>query len=243
MPICSICDQEVEGWLPHPHRDTISPLMGMLDVIGSDLEFHLCPRCRSNDRERHIWIYMAALGILAESVGKPILHIAPEGGVEHRLRAGAGPGYLAGDLHPRNPLHARIDVEHLDHPDGSFHLIICNHVLEHVSDADRAIAELARCLSRNGWLVAQTPYSTVLRDTMEFTSPPSPQVAEFFLGQDDHVRLFGANIADLFLRAGLKGELYPHAQLMPSVDGATYGVNVREPFFLFSKSRALKRLT
>jgi len=239
MPICAICKGQVERWLPHPHRDTISPLMTMLDVIGSDLEFHSCPNCRCNDRERHIWLYMGAVGMLSESIQRPILHVAPEPNIERKLRACTSSEYIAGDLVPRNPHHARIDIEQLDFPDGKFHLIICNHVLEHVKDSGRAIGELARCLSDDGWLVAQTPYSTMLRDTMEFTSAPTPDAAQLFFGQEDHVRLFGANIADHFAAAGLKGGLYSHAAVLSDFDALTCGCNVREPFFLFSKTRWL----
>ncbi|MBV8211459.1 MAG: class I SAM-dependent methyltransferase [Burkholderiaceae bacterium] len=239
MPTCAICERRIDGWLPHPDRHAISPLMDLLDVIGSDPNLHLCPVCQCNDRERHIWLYMSAVGLLQEAIDRPILHIAPERYIEQKLRTGTRSEYVAGDLAPRHPGHARLDVENLGYPDGRFHLIICNHVLEHVDDAARALCELSRCLAPDGWLVAQTPYSTLLANTMEFVSRPTPQAASLFFGQDDHVRLFGANIAELFSDAGLKGALYPHQQVLPQVDAATWGCNVREPFFLFSKTRWL----
>jgi len=239
MPMCAMCERQVDGWLPHPHAHSISPLMTALDVIGSDVKYHLCPACQCNDRERHVWLYMAAVGLLEESLNKPILHVAPERYIEQKLRASARGGYVAGDRAPRDPRHQRLDIENLEHPDGSFHLVICNHVLEHVGDAAQATRELARVLADDGWLVAQTPYSTLLKDTMEFVTPPTPEAASLFFGQDDHVRLFGANIAEIFAEAGLKGGLYAHESVLPQLDAFTCGCNVREPFFVFSKSRWL----
>jgi hypothetical protein len=55
----------------------------------------------------------------------------------------------------------------------------------------------------------------------------------FFYGQEDHVRLFGADIAQLFTRAGLIGRLVPHAEILPDIDPEQYGVNEKEPFFDF----------
>jgi len=239
MPLCAMCEQPVEHWLPHPGRDQRSSLSTVLDVIGSDLTLHSCPHCRSNDRERHIWLYMSAVGLLTESFERPILHIAPEPNIERKLRSMARAEYLGGDLTPQNPRHRRLNVEQLDQPAGRFHLIICNHVLEHVADPHRAIGELARCLSDDGWLIAQTPYSPLLTDTMEFGVPPHSDAAELFFGQKDHVRLFGANIAEHFEAAGLKGGLYPHEAILPGIDALTCGCNTREPFFLFSKTRWL----
>ncbi len=239
MPLCAMCEQPVEQWVPHPERDKRSALCAALDVIGSDLTLHSCPHCHCNDRERHIWLYINAVGILEDSLEQPILHIAPEPNIERKLRAIARADYFGGDLTPRDPLHLRLDVEQLDQPTGRFHLIICNHVLEHVADPHRAIRELARCLADDGWLIAQTPYSPLLSDTMEFCSPATTDAAELFFGQKDHVRLFGANIAEHFVAAGLKGGLYPHDAILPGIDAVTCGCNAREPFFVFSKSRWL----
>lgn len=41
--------------------------------------------------------------------------------------------------------------------DGSFHVILCNHVLEHIYDDVAAIAELARVLHHKGILIIGTP--------------------------------------------------------------------------------------
>ena len=41
-----------------------------------------------------------------------------------------------------------------------------------------------------------------------------------------------------FKAAGLHGELYPHDTLLGDIDPDRYGVNGKEPFFLFAKGTA-----
>ena len=51
-------------------------------------------------------------------------------------------------------LEARVaDIRELPFRDGEFDLVMCNHVLYHLPDRDRAIAELARVLRAGGRLV------------------------------------------------------------------------------------------
>ncbi len=48
------------------------------------------------------------------------------------------------------------DVQALPFDDGSFDVVIANHMLYHVPDPDRAVAELARVVSRDGVVLAAT---------------------------------------------------------------------------------------
>jgi SAM-dependent methyltransferase len=165
-----------------------------------------------------------------------ILHIAPEARLEPRIKALQPREYIAGDLFPKQPGHSKINVESLAFPDGYFDLIICNHVLEHVDSPETALSEFHRCLSPTGYLVAQTPYSPILKRTLETTKPMSKEFQTRYYGQDDHVRLFGVDITEYFNAAGFFGTPYPHEQLLSDIDADQYGVNRREPFFLFTKT-------
>lgn len=233
---CVVCEQPVAGWLPHPELNSANrAFMKQVESIGSTLEHHQCPNCGCNDRERHLWLYLAFSGILENVAQKRVLHVAPEGGIEQRIRRLAPGEYVAGDLSPRLPHHHRLNVEQLAFPDGYFDIIICNHVLEHVDNPDAALSEFNRCLAPGGHLIAQTPYSPLLRNTFELNKPVSPTFATQFFGQSDHVRLFGADIVDRFRSAGLAGDLYAHETVLGEVDPETYGCNGREPFFFFIK--------
>jgi|GEM_PF-311602 len=235
--ICSVCEQRVDAWLPHPHGVDRS-FLEHIEPVGSTLERYLCPKCGCNDRERHLWLYIAFSGLLERASEMRILHVAPEAGIEPRIRRLGPLEYVVGDLFPRTTGHRRIDVEALDFPDGHFDLIICNHVLEHVSRPDAAITQLHRCLKSGGHLIAQTPYSPVLKYTFELTKVPSAQFATRYFGQADHVRFFGANVAECFRTAGFAGDLLPHEAVLGDLDENTWGCNAREPFFLFTKESA-----
>jgi SAM-dependent methyltransferase len=182
---------------------------------------------------------MTAAGLPAQLRGASVLHLAPERHLEQRIERCGPARYVRGDLYPSRPNQLRIDVEALQFDSDSFDLILCNHVLEHVADPAQALAELHRCLKPGGVLVAQTPYTPLLKNTLELSfSPPPEEFAKLYFGQADHVRLFGADIQDCFTAAGLQGELLTHAQVLPGIDPAEFGCNGREPFFAFSKATA-----
>ncbi len=233
MPYCVICEQAVERWLPHPRRDQMGQFTRLVGVVGSDLERYSCPNCGSNDRERHLWLYMQRTGLVDAIPQCRILHIAPEDRIEPRIRALDPREYVLGDIAPSRPDQQKIDVEQLPFDKGSFDMILCNHVLEHVADPDQALRELARCLARDGYLVAQTPYSPSLKWTFELSARVSPHFARLFYGQEDHVRLFGADLPDRFRAAGLHGDMARHQDILVDVDPIEFGCNELEPFFLF----------
>lgn len=233
---CILCEQPSNSWAPHPHRAVRSELMKTLGAVGSDLTHYACRNCACNDRDRHLWLYMSAAGFPPQISAQRILHLAPEVHIERRLRALSPIEYIGGDLHPRNPAHVKVDCEKMQFPDGHFDLIICNHILEHVVNPEVAISELARCLKPDGFLIAQTPYAPHLKYTFELEGVPTAALCKFLYGQEDHVRLFGGNIVDYFHAAGLTGNLFRHASVLPTIEPLRYGCNEKEPFFLFSKN-------
>jgi len=233
--VCAVCGQRTEKWLAHPDSQRPNNFLLMVESVGSILDKHHCPNCYCNDRDRHLWLYLKRAELLQNMPAKRVLHIAPEARLEPLINAMRPREYLRGDLFPRSPEHHKVNVEALQFPDNYFDLIICNHVLEHVNNPAQALAEFQRCLAPGGRLVAQTPYSPKLKRTFEMNYPVSSSFATLFFGQDDHVRLFGADIVDYFHAAGFKGDLLPHATVLHDVDPDEWGCNVREPFFLFSK--------
>lgn len=230
---CCLCQHTVDRWLPHPHAEQRSEFMKLLRTVGSDLNLYQCPSCGCNDRDRHLWLYMEAAGVTPRIAGSRVLHLAPEAHIERKLMALEPALYVRGDLNPTKPGHVKINAEQLPFANDSFDLVICNHVLEHVSRPERALAEFQRCLEPMGLLIAQTPYSPLLKNTFELDEPPTEDFAAMFYGQKDHVRLFGADIVDYFRDAGFQGELLAHDELLPGVDPQASGCNGREPFFLF----------
>jgi SAM-dependent methyltransferase len=234
MPHCHICNKEVQRWVPHPFLRK-GEFAKLVQSVGSDLENFSCPECGSIDRERHLWLYMLSMGMQDMSKLR-VLHIAPERYIE-RMFSLVLPvdRYVRGDLFPQNPVHLKIDIEQIQFAEGEFDLILCNHVLEHVTNLDAAISELYRCLAKGGFLIAQSPFSPLLKTTMELTIRPSEGFAKLFFGQEDHVRLFGADYESLFEKKGFINLSARHEKKLPQIDPYDAGVNGLEPFFLFSK--------
>ena len=239
---CPVCDQDVEGWLASPHAALIDlKVMDDIGVVGSRLDKHLCPRCGCNDRDRHLWLYMQAAGLLDDLSETRILHIAPEARLEPKLMQLGPRDYVGGDLIPQQPHHVAINIEQMQFEDDRFDLIICNHVLEHVNFPERAAAEFARCLAPGGHVVAQTPYSPLLRRSMELTVAVPEAFATYYYGQNDHVRIVGLDLIETFHTAGFSGEPIPHTTLLGEHDPDASGVNPVEPFFLFELEGAAAR--
>jgi len=238
MPICCICEHPVDHWLPHPKAAERSPFMVLLDTVGSDLSVYGCPHCHSNDRDRHLWLYMSAAGLPGQLAGASVLHLAPEAALEPLIERCQPARYVRGDLYPTKPHYQRLNAESLPFGDAEFDLIIANHLLEHVSSPDLALAEFARCLKPGGVLIAQTPYAPCLKQTLELNVPAPPAFAKLYFGQEDHVRLFGHSITDYFHAAGLTGDLLPHDGVLDGMDAGEFGCNQREPFFAFCKPGA-----
>lgn len=213
--------------------------MKLMQTVGSDMTHYQCPACGCNDRDRHLWLFFEALSLPAQLRDASVLHLAPERLLEPLIAACGPARYVRGDLFPTHPDHVRVDAQAMPFADGEFDLIIGNHLLEHVADPVQVLAEFQRCLRPGGLLVAQTPYSPLLKKTFELKAFPGQAFATMFYGQDDHVRLFADDIVDLFRAAGFEGDLLPHDAVLPQVDALQAGVNEREPFFVFNKPRVL----
>lgn len=209
--------------------------MYWMDTAGSDPDHFECPRCGSHDRERHLFLYLQSSGLLEEARGAAILHFAPEKHLTKLIQQTQPAQYVKADLFPGAPDVQRVDMLDMQFADNGFDLVIANHVLEHVSDADRALAEIRRVLKPGGYTILQTPYSRTLHHTWEDPGIDSQDARLQAYGQEDHVRLFGRDIFDRFAATGFESRVQQHAELLPGVDTRIAGVNPIEPFFLFRK--------
>jgi len=232
--VCVFCDREVDEWRPfHIRAADISDFLIRVDTVGSNVERFLCPHCSSIDRERHLRLFLERLHILDGMRGGAVLHMAPEARLPEYIQR-FDPGlYIRGDLVPSDDTIQLVDLHRIPFPDGTFDLIICNHVLEHVRDAVVSVKEMYRVLKPGGRAICQTPFARRLTSTLEEPQLQSASDRRFFYGQEDHVRLFGSDIEQLFRGAGFAGRLVPHEEILPDVDPELLGVNEAEPFFDF----------
>ena len=148
-----------------------------------------CPFCLSNDRERLYLIFL--LAYLQKNPGKfRLLDFAPSPKFSKRLRSLPQIDYTSADL-LRDDVDVQVDICDLSlFGDNSFDIIICSHVLEHVSDADKAMRELARVLKPDGWAIIMVPLFWDVSETIEDSAYNNAALRTRHYGQYDHVRLF-----------------------------------------------------
>ena len=74
---------------------------------------------------------------------------------------------------------------------NSFDYVLCNHVLEHISDDKKAMMEIFRVLNFNGTAILQVPINMSNTTTLEDNGITNKQERIEKFGQYDHVRLYG----------------------------------------------------
>jgi SAM-dependent methyltransferase len=240
---CCICESSIAMFMPGripTFRYKIGwgfspPLMEALDVVGSDLAQYNCPRCGCNDRDRHLSLYLNTTGITAKIRDAYVLHFAPEKWIKPIIDAQKPGKYVRCDLYPSSQDIEKVDMLDIPYQDETFDIVIANHVLEHVSNYLFALRELKRVLKKGGVAILQTPYSKKIEHTL-CDNGIDTKLARFLVyGQDDHVRLFGADIFREIESVGFKSRVVNHVDVLSGIDAKFCGVNVKEPFFLFER--------
>ena len=184
----------------------------------------ICPACGSLPRHRIIasWCELNK-GLLKKS---RILIFAPEKCIVFYMHENDIP-FITADLFRRADL--RLDIQDTGLPEGSFDIIFCNHVLEHVNDLDSALNELYRIVSSGGMLICSFPIDLSLEKTREGMGVLTRKEHIEMFGQHDHNRLFGKDSRQLLSRAGfdvgtIDLDLLP-ADILPVTGPADYDSN------------------
>lgn len=98
--------------------------------------------------------------------------------------------YTTTDLN--SPLaDVKADICNLPFADNSFDSILCNHVLEHIPDDQKAMQEIFRILKPGGMAILQIPLDMNRAKTFEDDSITDPKKRAEIFGQYDHVRVYG----------------------------------------------------
>lgn len=169
---CACCDGDFDRFVAHRSRAAAR-----------------CPRCGSLERHRllvrflreHTDIFSARLRVL---------HVAPEYAIQRRLRGLANLSYRSADLD--SPLAMdTVDLLAMPYRDGGFDVVICNHVLEHVSDDRLALREIHRVLAPGGRAILMSPIDDDLGATLEDPTIRTPAERDRVFGQSDHLRRYG----------------------------------------------------
>lgn len=91
----------------------------------------------------------------------------------------------------RTDMDLRLDVCDMKEVSKStFDIVICSHVLEHVTDPEKAMREIFRILTKSGVAIIMVPLFWDVKETVEDPSHTTDALRLQFYGQEDHVRLF-----------------------------------------------------
>ncbi|GAB2768102.1 class I SAM-dependent methyltransferase [Actinomadura fibrosa] len=164
----------------------------------------LSPSTLSLERHRLLWLYLKEHTNFFTAPHK-VLHFAPEQAFYKRFRKLENLDYTTTDL--ESPLaDVKADICDLPFEDNSFDFILCNHVLEHIPDDEKAMQELFRILTPGGTAILQIPQDLNREGTFEDDSITDPKERAKIFGQYDHVRVYGRDYFDKLRSIGFKVE-------------------------------------
>lgn len=149
----------------------------------------LSPSTLSLERHRLLWLYLKNETVLFEKKIK-LLHFAPEQAFYKRFKKLSNIQYDTIDIN--SPL-AKIKADICDLPikENTYDFILCNHVLEHVLDDNKAMSELYRVLKKGGTGIFQVPIDMKREKTFQDDSITDKLERNKIFGQYDHVRVYG----------------------------------------------------
>jgi len=134
-----------------------------------------------------------------------VVDVAPSARLALVLRRTVPSQYVRIDFDPAADARA-VDVQaslaQLPFPESSVDVLLCYHVLEHISDDAAAMTEIARVLGDAGLALVQVPWRPGVPTDEDPDAPLDERVRRF--GQADHVRYYGSDFEERLLKAGLQ---------------------------------------
>ena len=176
----------------------------------------MCPQCGSV--ERHRLLYLAITQhercMLA---GKNVLHFAPERCIEGFARR-AAKSYFTTDLSTGNEaldithnVDFATDMTNIGLSNNALDVIICNHVLDQVSDDTAALKELFRIIRPHGVAIITVQVVDGWEKTFEDPSIQSDLDRLKYYDHQSRVRYYGRDFVTRMESAGFVTEIFqPH---------------------------------
>jgi SAM-dependent methyltransferase len=190
-------------WVTHPFKQAFKcpvcfyrgPFRDLHPSTGKRLHAQ-CPRCSALERHRLQYLVASKVLALLETGAMRMLHFAPEPFFRD-LFSKLFHSYETADIDMPNVDHL-VDLQALPFDSRAYDIVYASHVLEHVPDDRKAIAEIRRILAPGG--LAILPVPIVNSVTVEYREP-NPH-------ESMHVRAPGPDYFDRFSPHFAKIDLY-----------------------------------
>ncbi|HRB04923.1 MAG TPA: methyltransferase domain-containing protein [Ilumatobacteraceae bacterium] len=191
---------------------------------GQHVESATCPQCGSVARDRFLLWCAAERGALRRN--DRVLETSPRMGDEYREFMRRQLHYRASDFDlGAHRADLQIDLQAIALPDSSLDVVLTPHVLEHVPDTARALAELYRVMVRGGRVFLQVPLLhgvTAAPTTPEFHADNTPVFWNFGWDLIDMVRAAGFTATVLVTKDFSR--VLSGRQSVPAPDGDIFDV-------------------
>ena len=202
---------------------------------GNTRENVLAPGTLSLERHRLLWLFLTQkTDFLNENQHFKVLHFAPEQAFYTKFKQLKHWDYTTTDLN--SPLaDVKADICDLPFQDNAYDLILCNHVLEHIPDDQKAMQELYRVLKPGGMGIFQIPQDLKRATTFEDDSITDPKERAKIFGQYDHVRIYGYDFFEQLRKIGFQVSEVDLTAEMSEVDIKKFGLAKGEMIPVCSK--------
>jgi predicted SAM-dependent methyltransferase len=210
---CPICETTFSRFLPAKSHNKL---------YDNHRQFVRCPKCGSLKRHRFAFLFLKNQTNLFETKTTKLLHIAPERCLSNHFKKKLGSNYLSIDL-THSLAMKKMDITQLNLPDKSFDIIYCSHVLEHVNEDRKALAEFRRVLTDDGHAIIMVPITA--EKTYEDPSITTSEDRLQAFGQEDHVRRYGPDFTSRLMEAGFDVQVVHISDILDHTAMAKYGLD------------------
>lgn len=231
---CPICGSTI-----HPLKSVGSPfpVLTELQVIGAGPRLQKCHGCSSSDRDRLVYLYLRDIEKIfsKDHASVSVLHVAPENCIAEKFLDNSQIRYSAIDSFEHGydyPEYIeKMGLLDLKFEDNTIDIVLCNHVLQDISDDISALKEIYRVLVPGGKAILQVPISPVIDSIMEHKGYLSEEECIKRYGQRFHKRIYNTEgYIDRLKSIGFKVEEVKISKYYP-----TESVNPKEILFIANK--------
>jgi len=230
LPVCYFVE-----WQEHGYIHSIFA-METLNIVA-----YGCPHCSAADRNRLCALYLRQQFSRMDITKRySFIEFGPSGPLSAALRKQPFLNYRSADLFLDNA-DDRVNIADMPlYKNNSIDIFLCSHVLEHVKDDRKAMAELYRILKPGGWGIVMVPIQLTLTNVYEDASIKSEADRWKHFQQGDHVRLYSKQgfirrLEDVGFKVNQYGIDYFGADVFEK-----HGIDPRSVLYVVEKPSLLK---